>query len=95
VLSNPSDANKLESILFRETSTLGIRRQVVERHALRRSMIRVETRYGTVRVKVARLADGETKLSPEYDDCRNLARQHDIPLREICQLAFDAAAEDR
>jgi len=95
VLSKPSDANLLERILFRETSTLGIRRRVIERHALRRSMIRVETRYGTVRVKVARLADGETKFAPEYDDCRQLARQHDIPLREIYQLAFDAAAEDR
>ena len=94
VLSMPSDASKLERILFRETSTLGIRRQVIERHALHRSMIRVETRYGTVRVKVARLADGKTKFAPEYDDCRNLARQHDIPLREIYQLAFDAAAED-
>ena len=95
VLSKPSDANLLERILFRETSTLGIRRQVVERRALHRSMIRVETRYGTVRVKVARLGGGEKKLAPEYDDCRNLARQHDIPLRAIYQLAFDAAAEGR
>lgn len=94
VLSKPSDVGILERILFRETSTLGIRRQLIERHALQRSMIEVETRYGAVRVKLAHLEGGESKFAPEYEDCRNLARQHDIPLREIYQLAFDAATED-
>jgi hypothetical protein len=94
VLSKPSDVATLERILFRETSTLGVRHRVIERHALQRSIIEVETRYGAVRVKQARLEDGESKFAPEYEDCRNLARQHDIPLREIYQLAFDAATED-
>ena len=88
-LCKPSDVNTLESIMFRETSTLGIRRRLVERQALPRTIIQVETIYGSVRVKVAFLGKGKKKFAPEYEDCRKLALEHNVPLRTIYQLAIN------
>ena len=91
VLCRQGDAGALKDILFSETSTLGIRQQMVTRHALRRSVHTVETPYGAVRVKVAHWAEGKTKASPEYKDCRRLAELHGVPLREVYRAAERAA----
>jgi hypothetical protein len=88
MLCHPDDAPALRRLLFRETTTLGVRQQVVERYALPRTQRTVETPYGSVRLKVAQLPEGGTKAAPEYDDCRRLARQRDVPLREIYQAAL-------
>lgn len=90
VLCHLQDVSVLESILFRETSTLGIRRQPVERHALERFSQTVETAYGTVRVKVARLPDGSLKFAPEYEDCKRAAEAHEVPLRTVYEAACKA-----
>jgi uncharacterized protein (TIGR00299 family) protein len=87
VLCRPVDVDALEMILFRETSTLGVRRQPVERRCLERESETVDTPYGPVRVKVARLPDGSTKRAPEYEDCKRAAQAHDVPLRKV----YDAA----
>jgi pyridinium-3,5-bisthiocarboxylic acid mononucleotide nickel chelatase len=87
VLCRPPDVEPLEAILFRETSTLGVRRQSVERRCLERTSETVETAYGPVRVKVAHLPDGSTKRAPEYEDCKKAAEEHGVPLR----LVYDAA----
>jgi uncharacterized protein (TIGR00299 family) protein len=94
VLCRPGDADALEAILFAETSTLGVRQQLVGRHALARSSQRVHTPYGPVRVKVASWAAGQAKASPEYEDCRRLAVKHGVPLREIYRAAEAALADD-
>lgn len=91
VLCHPKDADRLANVLFAETSTLGIRRQTIERIALEREIIQVKTPYGIIRVKVARLGDDQYKFSPEYDDCRRAAGEHDKPIREIYQLATSLA----
>lgn len=83
VLCLPDDAQTMTEILFTETSTLGVRRQLLERHALPRLISTIETPYGVVRVKTARLGSGRGKSVPEYDDCRRLAEQHNLPLSEI------------
>lgn len=95
VLCRPGDVDGLKAILFRETSTLGVREQMVTRHALRRSVHSVATPYGAVRVKVAHWAEGETKAAPEYEDCRRLAELHGVPLREIYRIVEKAAEETR
>ncbi len=82
-LSHPADAKRLAEILFAETTTLGVRIQEVKRLTLPRHIHKVETRYGVVRVKAARLPGGELKLAPEYEDCRALAVKLRLPLREI------------
>lgn len=88
VLCRPDDVETITAILFAETSTLGIREQSVSRHALPRAIEHVETPYGAVHVKVAELPDGTTKRAPEYEDCRRLAGEHGVPLREVYRAAM-------
>lgn len=90
VLCRPSQAAELEAILFAETSTLGVRRALVERHALERSFQTVETPYGPVQVKIAHLADGRTRPAPEYEDCKKLAQEMGVPLWEVFRAAQNA-----
>jgi len=92
LLCQPAQLPALEGILFSETSTLGIRVQTVERRSLSRLIHTIETPFGPVRVKVAYLGAGQSKFAPEYEDCRKLAEQHHIPLREV-YLAAELAAK--
>jgi hypothetical protein len=91
VLCQPADADALMAILFAETSTLGVRQGLVTRHCLARTAHTVETPYGSVRVKVASLGDGQVKAAPEYEDCRRLAEASGVPLREVYRAAEEAA----
>jgi pyridinium-3,5-bisthiocarboxylic acid mononucleotide nickel chelatase len=83
-----------EQIIFKETSTLGIRKNLQTRSILPREIESVVTKYGTVRVKVARnnlvSDDSIVNIQPEYDDCAVIAQAHQIPWREIHQLALTA-----
>jgi len=88
VLCHPADTDLLEAILFRETSTLGVRRQFMEMHLLERTSEIVETLYGPIQVKVARLPDGTSKRAPEYEDCKNAAETHGVPLRTVYAAAL-------
>lgn len=87
ILCRPGDTERLSHIVFQETTTLGVRQQTLQRKALQRAMRTVETPYGPVRVKVARLPGGGSKFSVEYEDCRLLAQKQGVPLREVMQAA--------
>jgi pyridinium-3,5-bisthiocarboxylic acid mononucleotide nickel chelatase len=91
VLCAPDDVAAMTDILFRETSTLGIREQTVARHALPRTIEHVNTPYGSLHVKVATLHDGAVKSAPEYTDCRRLAEANQVALREVYQAAQEIA----
>lgn len=91
VLCAPDKAEIMTNILFSETPSLGVRLQAVERRTLERQIKRVETPYGTVRVKIASYAPGAYKLAPEYEDCRKLAEDRDIPIRDVYRAAEMAA----
>ena len=95
VLGRPEDAIRLRQILFEETSTLGIRQQRVERYALHRRIQEVVTPYGNIRVKVADIGAGKTKLAPEFEDCRQAAHQHGVPLWEVYRSAQESARPDQ
>jgi uncharacterized protein (DUF111 family) len=85
---------RLERIVFRETGTLGVRRWPVSRHKLSRKPHRVQTPWGPVEGKLAWIAGGPPSFSPEYESCRAIAVQHDVPLRDVyeaAQRAFEAA----
>jgi uncharacterized protein (TIGR00299 family) protein len=90
VQTKPADADALEAIIFRETTTMGVRRQTLSRHLLPRESIEVPTTWGPVRGIVTTLPDGSKRFSPEYDDCRRIAREHRVLLSEI-QMATTAA----
>jgi uncharacterized protein (TIGR00299 family) protein len=91
VLCQTAQAAAIEHLILRETATLGVRRWPVGRQVLPRQQCTVETPWGPARGKRARLPDGSTRFSPEFDDCRRLAEQHDVPLGEVYRAAQRAA----
>jgi pyridinium-3,5-bisthiocarboxylic acid mononucleotide nickel chelatase len=88
VICHPENLLKCEEILFRETTTLGIRRSTQQRTILQREIQQVETQYGVVRVKVAWMGEVLANVQPEYEDCAELARKHNIPWREVQQMVL-------
>jgi uncharacterized protein (DUF111 family) len=76
--------------LLLETTTLGVRRHAVLRDELDRALVEVETAYGKVRVKVARLEGREVGAHPEYDDCLARSREHGVPVKEVVAAALAA-----
>jgi len=95
VLAKPENSDELQAILFRETSTLGVRRLPVERTTLARETHEVQTPWGPVTGKVATLPDGSQKFSPEYEACRQLAQTHGATLAQIQHAASQAFCEER
>ena len=93
VLGEIADRDKLSTILFAETSTLGVRSYPVARLALRRESREVVTAYGSVRVKLAHGPDGRINVAPEYEDCRRLAREKEVPLKLVYEAAVRSARE--
>jgi uncharacterized protein (TIGR00299 family) protein len=93
VLAKPEDAAAIEALLFRETTTLGIRRRSEERVILDRSFVTVETAFGRIRVKVASLRGEQRNAMPEYEDCRRAACEHGVPLKQVIEAALAALAE--
>ncbi len=94
VLSSPQLAPALRDLLLRETTTIGLRWRFENKMALMREFAEVETRWGKVPIKIARWSSGVlANASPEYEDCRTLARQHAVPLKHVMQDAMRAYAE--
>ena len=96
LLSVLADAAHLEAVadvVLGETTSLGVRHYEVERRVLQRSTQSVETEYGPVRVKVARL-NGRRRVAPEYEDCAGLARSCQVPILSVYGAAVSAAEEE-
>jgi pyridinium-3,5-bisthiocarboxylic acid mononucleotide nickel chelatase len=79
VIAAPEESERLAGVVFAETSTLGVRQYPAERRVQARSVIEVETPHGKVRVKVS--ASGA--FAPEYEDCRRVAQESGVPLRQV------------
>ena len=90
ILAKPADAEKLTRIVFAETSTLGVRRRDEHRQVLDRRWETVITPWGEVRMKIASLNGTVTNFAPEYDDCRRIAEEKRVPLKNIMQEATQA-----
>ena len=88
VLCHPKDASKLEQIIFAETTTLGVRQRHENRQTLARKWISVTTQWGDVRLKVASMNGTVTNYAPEYEDCRRIAAEHKVPLKNVMQEAM-------
>lgn len=88
VLSRTEDANKLAKIVFAETTTLGIRMREERREVLLRRAVSVNTQWGEVRMKVANLNGSVMNYAPEYEDCRRIATEHNVPLKAVMQEAM-------
>jgi len=87
ILARPEDAEKLTKIVFAETSTLGVRRRSERRQVLGRRWETVKTQWGEVRMKIASLNGSVTNFAPEYEDCRRIAEEKHVPLKQVMQEA--------
>jgi len=83
ILCDEEKRPELTELLYRETTTLGIRIRRVERECLPREIVRVDTEFGSVDVKVARYLSEVVNAMPEYDQVKHLAKKHGVPFRQI------------
>lgn len=93
VLCERSKREDLAALILRETTTIGVRWYETSRMTMERESGRVRTRYGDVRVKVSGFGGGKTKVAPEYEDCRRLAKKKGVPLLDVIEEAKRAAAD--
>jgi pyridinium-3,5-bisthiocarboxylic acid mononucleotide nickel chelatase len=92
VLSDRGKREYLISIILRETTSIGLRYYEASRKTMDREMRGVRTKYGEVRVKVSGFEGVDMKVTPEYEDCRKLAKKNGVPLLDVIEEAKRAAA---
>jgi len=93
ILCRPDLLPVLQELLFRETTTIGLRWRLENKLALTREFVEVETRWGKVHIKIARLPNGDqVNTQPEYEDCRRIAVEHSVPLKQVREAALLAYA---
>jgi pyridinium-3,5-bisthiocarboxylic acid mononucleotide nickel chelatase len=91
LLCTPPDRERMCDLIFRETTTLGVRYRNEQREILTREFVTVETEYGPIRVKVSRARDGRVmNASPEFEDCRVAAEKSGVGLRDAQTAALKA-----
>jgi uncharacterized protein (TIGR00299 family) protein len=88
VLCKPQDANALTSLIFAETTTFGVRTTNAQRHILPREHVSVSTTFGDVRIKLSRANGRILHVSPEFEDCRKLAVEKNVPLQQVINEAL-------
>ena len=90
VIASPERRTHLTDLLFRGSTSIGVRYQEMSRACLERSVETVETSYGPVRFKVARRGDEELNAAPEFDDCARLAADHGVSIKSVQAAAIKA-----
>ena len=87
LLAEPANVARLIDLIFRETTTIGVRTQEVRRKTLDREFVSVATPFGEVRMKISRMNGSILNAAPEYDDCRRIAAERGIPLKQVLAAA--------
>jgi pyridinium-3,5-bisthiocarboxylic acid mononucleotide nickel chelatase len=85
VLTDKINADVMLDTIFRETTSIGVRMHTVDRKKLSREVREVETAYGMVRIKISRRGDEVLTATPEYEDCRKIAEEKQVPLKQIIE----------
>ncbi len=88
LLCHPQDTNALMSLVFAETTTFGVRTYRAQRRTLPRESVNVTTSYGDIRIKLSRVNGRILHVAPEYDDCRKLAAEKNVPLQQVISEAL-------
>jgi uncharacterized protein (TIGR00299 family) protein len=91
VLLNSQLLEEVTQILFEETSTIGLRYYITQRKMATREMMNVTVPWGQANVKVSSYNGKVCSITPEYEDCKKLAAEHNIPLKEVQQTVLDIA----
>lgn len=94
VLCRPSLLNSMKAVVFKETSSLGLRIFKGQKYSLSRRKVFVETPYGRVGIKIGYLNGKANTFAPEYEDCRIIARKEGLPLKEIYRIAEECFKKD-
>ncbi len=95
VLCRTEDRDRIAQLIFTETTTIGLRVRDEQRYVLPRRIVSVQTPWGDVRLKLATLDGTVANCAPEYEDCRRLAAQHKIPLKQVMQEAIRIYLSDQ
>lgn len=90
VITRADKEQLMADILMSETTTLGIRRYAISRYVMNREILKVNTKYGEVRLKKA-WSDSVVKYSPEYEDCAECARRGNVPVKDVLAAALAEA----
>ena len=90
VLTGAASLDAAISVILTETTTIGVRFDEVSRQTLQRESVEVETRFGPIPIKVARLRGQIVNVAPEYEACRAAAKQHGVPLKRVFAAALAA-----
>jgi hypothetical protein len=90
VIGRPEHKDLLTEILFSESTTLGVRLRFSERKTLKRSFAEIDSPWGKLTVKKVARADGSSMFLPEYEACRTVAEERNIPLQEIYYWVISA-----
>jgi uncharacterized protein (DUF111 family) len=93
IVARPDDRERLVDLVFRETTTIGVRFTEMQRECLARETVSVVTPLGSVRFKVARRDGRVLNAQPEYDDLVRLANEHSRPVKEVQAVAAKAWLE--
>jgi uncharacterized protein (TIGR00299 family) protein len=94
VICPPDMVGEVSDMLMRETTTIGMRWRIDNRIKAQRAIKEIRTTYGTVRIKVARVGDKIINIAPEYEDCKRLAIERDVPLKDVMAAALSAATQE-
>lgn len=84
------DVQRIARVLLAESTTIGVRFHAVDRVESSRTRVEVETPYGVVRIKVSGQAEAHPNVAPEFEDCRHLAQERKVPLKEVYRAALVA-----
>jgi uncharacterized protein (TIGR00299 family) protein len=83
VLCRPKDVDLMIDLIFKETTTIGVRTYHAGRRTLDRESVAVNTPLGTVRMKIARTNGHVLNVAPEYEDCQRIATERRVPLKQV------------
>jgi uncharacterized protein (TIGR00299 family) protein len=83
VLCRPADSDRMMDLIFRETTTIGVRTYRANRRTLQRESVAVETPLGTVHLKISRSNGQVLNVAPEYEDCQRIAAERGVPLKQV------------
>jgi pyridinium-3,5-bisthiocarboxylic acid mononucleotide nickel chelatase len=98
VLCDAEKVSPLIDLLFRETTTIGVRTYEVRRKTLEKELVPVETAFGSVHMKLSRMNGSPLNATPEYEDCKRIAAERNVPLKEVIAAAafeFQKRSETR
>ena len=87
LLVEPANVTRLIDLIFRETTTIGVRMHEVRRRTLDRELVPVATPFGEVRVKISRMNGSILNAAPEYEDCQRIAAERGVPLKQVIAAA--------